>query len=72
MITRKGVNDMTKQPERLSRAGFRYLTGLLSKTEEKAEEEIENDGDYKAKARLTVRRITRIRLASIDLDEPKK
>ncbi len=62
---------MTKQLGKLSWADFRYLMSLLNKAQEEAEE-IENDGDdNKAKARLTVRRITRIRLALIDLGESK-
>jgi hypothetical protein len=62
---------MTKQPEKLSRARLKFLTNLLSKAQE-AEQEIENDTDNKAKARLTVRRITRIRLALINFNKSKK
>jgi hypothetical protein len=63
---------MTKQPGKLSRADFKYLMSLLNKVQEEAEKEIENDGNNKAKARLTMRKITRIRLALIDFDEFEK
>jgi hypothetical protein len=60
---------MTKQPGRLLRADFKYLMSLLNKVQEEAEKEIENDGNNKAKARLTVRKITRSRLALNDFDK---
>jgi hypothetical protein len=59
---------MTKQPGRLLRADFKYLMSLLNEVQEEAEKEIENDGNNKAKARLTVRKITRSRLALNDFD----
>jgi hypothetical protein len=65
---------MTNKPAagKLSKSDYRYLMGLLSKAQAEAEEEIENDGENKAEARLTLRRLMRIRLALIDLDEPTK
>jgi hypothetical protein len=63
---------MTKQPGKLSRADFKYLMSLLRKVQEEAEEEIENDGNNKAKARLTMRKLTRIRLVLIDFDQSEK
>ena len=60
---------MTKQPGKLSKADFKYLMSLLNKVQEEAEKEIENDGNNKAKARLTVRKITRSRLALNDFDK---
>jgi hypothetical protein len=63
---------MTKQPGRLLRADFKYLMSLLRKVQEEAEEEIENDGNNKAKARLTMRKLTRIRLVLIDFDQSEK
>ena len=46
---------MTKQPGKLSKSDYRYLMSLLSKSQAAAEEEVENDGENKAEARLTVR-----------------
>jgi hypothetical protein len=60
---------MSKQPGRLLRADLKYLMSLLNKVQEEAEKEIENDGNNKAKARLTVRKITRSRLALNDFDK---
>jgi hypothetical protein len=60
---------MTKQPGKSLRADFKYLMSLLNKVQEEAEKEIENDGNNKAKARLTVRKITRSRLALNDFDK---
>jgi hypothetical protein len=64
---------MTNKPVgKLSRADYKFLMNLLSKAQAEAEEVIEIDGENKAEARLTVRRLTRIRLALIDLDEAYK
>jgi hypothetical protein len=45
---------------------------LLSKVQAEAEEVIKSNGANKREARLTVRRIMRIRLALIDLDKRTK
>jgi hypothetical protein len=63
---------MTKQPGKLSKSDYRYLMSLLSKAQAEAEEVMENEGDNKREARLTVRRLMHIRLALIDIDEPTK
>jgi hypothetical protein len=65
---------MTNNPTtgKLSKSDYRYLMSLLSKAQAEAEEVIKSDGDNKREARLTVRRIMRIRLALIDLDKRTK
>ncbi|MGH9975902.1 MAG: hypothetical protein ACRD8Z_08725 [Nitrososphaeraceae archaeon] len=54
---------------RLSKEDHKFLLNLLDKVEEEANTEIQIDGDNKKEASLTVRRITRIRRAVIDLDK---
>jgi hypothetical protein len=61
---------MTKRPERLSTDDLKFLFGLLSKADDEAIEEIDAGGDNKAAAIETRKRITRIKLALIDLDKP--
>lgn len=59
---------MTKlSSERLSKADLKFLLNLLNKAEEEAQTEIEIDGDNKSEATAALKRITRIRLAVIDL-----
>ena len=61
---------MTKHSsERLSKADLKFLLNLLNKAEEEAQTEIEIDGDNKSEATTTLKRISRIRLAVIDLDK---
>lgn len=64
---------MTNKPAtgKLSKSDYRYLMSLLSKAQAEAEEVIKRNGNNR-EARLTVRRIMRIRLALFDLDEPTK
>jgi hypothetical protein len=50
--------------ERLSKDDLQYLMGLLDKAED--EIETEGDGENNAAASLTRRRISRIRLALVD------
>ena len=63
---------MTNKPAtgKLSKSDYRHLVSLLSKAQADTEEVIESNGDNR-EARLTLRRIMRIRLALIDLDEKK-
>jgi hypothetical protein len=51
--------------DRLSKDDLQYLMGLLDKAEE--EIEAEGDGENKISASLTRKRITRIKLALVDL-----
>ncbi len=61
---------MTKHSsERLSKADLKFLLNLLNKAEEETQTEIEIDGDNKSEATTTLKRISRIRLAVIDLDK---
>jgi hypothetical protein len=59
----------TAAVERLSKADLRFLMRLLDRAEEEANTEIEIDGDNKAEASSAIKRITRIKLAVIDLDK---
>lgn len=62
---------MTKlSSERLSKADLKFFLNILNKAEEEAQTEIEIDGDNKSEATAALKRITRIRLAVIDLDNP--
>ena len=61
---------MTKHSsKRLSKADLKFLLNLLNKAEEEAQTEIEIDGDNKSEATTALKRISRIRLAVIDLDK---
>ena len=61
---------MTKlSSERLSKADLKFFLNILNKAEEEAQTEIEIDGDNKSEATAALKRITRIRLAVIDLDK---
>ena len=61
---------MTKHSsERLSKADLKFLLNLLNKAEEEVQTEIEIDGDNKSEVTTTLKRISRIRLAVIDLDK---
>jgi hypothetical protein len=63
---------MTNKPAigKLSKSDYRFLMSLLSEAQSKAEEVIKSVDDNR-EARLTVRRIMRIRLALVDFDKPK-
>ena len=54
---------------RLSKEDHKFLLTILDKAEEEANTEIQIYGDNKAEASLTIKRITRIRMAVIDLDK---
>jgi len=62
---------MTKRAttRRLSKEDYKFLVTILDKVEEEANTEIQIDGDNKAEASLTIKRITRIRMAVNDLDK---
>lgn len=53
----------------MSKADLKFLLNLLNKVEEEAQTEIEIDGDNKSEETAALKRITRIRLAVIDLDK---
>jgi hypothetical protein len=63
---------MTNKPAtgKLSKSDYRFLMSLISEAQSKAEEVIKSVDDN-IEARLTVRRIMRIRLALVDFDKPK-
>jgi hypothetical protein len=61
---------MTKLP--LSKDDYKFLMNLLDEAEEEANTEIRIAGDNKAEATLAIERITRIRLAIIELEGSKK
>jgi hypothetical protein len=63
------MTDRAAAAGRLSKEDHKFLLNLLDKVEEEANTEIQIDGDNKKEASLTVRRITRIRRAVIDLDK---
>lgn len=54
---------------RLSKADLRFLLNLLDEAEEEVVTEIAIDGDNKSEATAALKRISRIRLAMIDLDK---
>jgi hypothetical protein len=54
---------------RLSKADLRFLLNLLDEAEEEVVTEIAIDGDNKSEATAALKRISRIRLAVIDLDK---
>jgi hypothetical protein len=54
---------------RLSKADLRFLLNLLNEAEEEVVTEIAIDGDNKSEATAALKRISRIRLAVIDLDK---
>ena len=53
----------------MSKEDHKFLLTILDKAEEEANTEIQIYGDNKAEASLTIKRITRIRMAVIDLDK---
>jgi hypothetical protein len=54
---------------RLSKADLRFLLNLLDEAEEEVVTEIAIDGDNKSEATAALKRISRTRLAVIDLDK---
>jgi hypothetical protein len=54
---------------RLSKADLRFLLNMLDEAEEEVVTEIAIDGDNKSEATAALKRISRIRLAVIDLDK---
>ena len=54
---------------RLSKADLRFLLNLLDEAEEEVVTEIAIDGDNKSEATAALKRISRIRLAVIDLNK---